>query len=167
MKLVIDGQEYDVDHRGDSVIVNGEPYSVRVRRQGDIVNVYVNERPFAIQLEGVLAEGMARLIVDAKAYQVELKGRLTSARPSRRQPRSQPAPAAIGGGAIVSPMTGRIITVNVRPGDEVQEGNILLVIEAMKMENEVIAPRPGKIKELSVAAGARVTEGDLLLVLES
>jgi glutaconyl-CoA decarboxylase len=58
-------------------------------------------------------------------------------------------------------MTGRIIRVNVKSGDSVSEGDVLLVIEAMKMENEIAAPLAGTVKEI-VAAGARVSEGDLL-----
>jgi glutaconyl-CoA decarboxylase len=63
-------------------------------------------------------------------------------------------------------MTGRIIRVEVKTGDEVKEGDVLLVIEAMKMENEIAAPLAGAVKEVTIAAGARVTEGDLLLVIE-
>jgi biotin carboxyl carrier protein len=63
-------------------------------------------------------------------------------------------------------MTGRVIRVDVTPGDVVQEGQILLVIEAMKMENEIAAPIGGTIKVVSVAAGARVAEGDPLVVIE-
>jgi biotin carboxyl carrier protein len=47
-----------------------------------------------------------------------------------------------------------------------KEGDLLLVIEAMKMENEVLAPASGTVKEIAVAAGARVSEGDLLIILD-
>ena len=63
-------------------------------------------------------------------------------------------------------MTGRVIKVNVKPGDTVAEGDILLVIEAMKMENEITAPMSGKIKDVAVAPGGRVSEGDLLVQFE-
>ena len=63
-------------------------------------------------------------------------------------------------------MTGRVIRVNVAPGDDVKEGDILLVVEAMKMENEIAAPVAGTVKVVSVAAGARVAEGDPLVVIE-
>jgi biotin carboxyl carrier protein len=63
-------------------------------------------------------------------------------------------------------MTGRVISVNVKPGDTVSEGQILLVIEAMKMENEIAAPMSGEIKEVAVAPGGRVSEGDLLVQFE-
>ncbi len=63
-------------------------------------------------------------------------------------------------------MTGRVIRVDVTPGQEVKEGDVLLVIEAMKMENEVQAPAAGTVKEVAVAAGSRVSEGDLLIILD-
>jgi biotin carboxyl carrier protein len=63
-------------------------------------------------------------------------------------------------------MTGRVVRVEVQAGDEVAEGQVLLVIEAMKMENEVAAPMAGRVREVLVQAGARVSEGDPLVVLE-
>jgi biotin carboxyl carrier protein len=63
-------------------------------------------------------------------------------------------------------MTGRVIRVDVKPGDAVNEGDILLVVEAMKMENEISAPVAGTVKAVSVAAGARVAEGDPLVLIE-
>jgi glutaconyl-CoA decarboxylase len=63
-------------------------------------------------------------------------------------------------------MTGRIVRVNVKTGDAVNEGDVLLVIEAMKMENEITAPVGGTVREIGVNAGARVSEGDTLLVIE-
>ncbi len=165
MRIAIDGQEFEVDPRPDTVVVNGQGYAVRVLRRGDITTVYVNERPFAVQLPADLAAEKAQIIVDAKVYQVETKGAWTAAAPARRRPPSR-APAPAGAGVIIASMTGRVIKVNVQPGDEVQGGQVLLVIEAMKMENEIAAPQAGRVKEVVVAPGARVSEGDLLLVLE-
>jgi biotin carboxyl carrier protein len=53
-----------------------------------------------------------------------------------------------------------------RPGDTVKAGDVLLILEAMKMENEIKAPADGTVKEIPVAEGARVTEGDTLAVVE-
>ncbi|MDO8617225.1 MAG: biotin/lipoyl-containing protein [Dehalococcoidia bacterium] len=168
MKLVIGDQEFDVLPGGETITVGDESFAVRLTRRGNILTVYVNEKPFAVQLpeatSGGPEEGPVMLLVDAKEYQVELKGK-GGGRP-RPKTAARRAKAAGAQGAIVSQMTGRVIKVNVKPGDNVNEGDVLLVVEAMKMENEIAAPTAGVVKEVSVAAGARVSEGDMLVVLE-
>ena len=100
--------------------------------------------------------------IDAKEFEVELKGR-AGARP---KPKAKAKQAAGGTGVVLSQMTGRVIRVDVKPGDEVKEGDVMLVVEAMKMENEIAAPVSGTVKAVSVAAGARVAEGDPLVAIE-
>ncbi len=166
MKIVVQGQEFDVQPGPDSVSVGGVEYPVRIVRQGDIVAVYVNERPYQVQLLAAVTEGgPLKVLVDAKEYEVELKGAPSTARRPARGAPKRPAPPG-GAGAITSQMAGRIIRVDVEPGQEVKEGDVLLIIEAMKMENEVTAPASGTVKEVAVAAGARVSEGDLLIILD-
>ena len=66
----------------------------------------------------------------------------------------------------MSPMPGKVVALKVRPGDEVKEGDTLLVIEAMKMENEIKAPRDGRVREVLVQEGATVSTGQPLVVLD-
>jgi len=84
--------------------------------------------------------------------------------------RSRPAGAGDGAGSgtqrIAAPMPGRIVRVLVRPGDEVAARQGLVVIEAMKMENELTALRPGRVTEVAVTAGTSVESGRLLVVIE-
>jgi len=68
-------------------------------------------------------------------------------------------------GGITAPMTGKIVKVKVRKGDEVKAGQVLCVIEAMKMENEIIAPKAGAVKEVYVSDGSSVSEGEPLLTI--
>jgi biotin carboxyl carrier protein len=166
VKIVVQGQEFDVQPGTDSVTVGGIDYPVRVVGHGDIVAVYVNERPYQVQLPSSGdVEGPVKVLVDAKEYEVEIKGAPSAARRAPGAPVKRPAPPG-GAGAITSQMTGRIIRVDVEPGREVKEGDLLLIIEAMKMENEVLAPRAGTVKEVAVVAGRRITEGDLLVILD-
>lgn len=78
-----------------------------------------------------------------------------------------PVKAAVpaGGTKISSPMPGTILKINVKAGDSVKKGDVLLLLEAMKMENEIMAPSDGKVVSVSTATGASVNAGDLLIVL--
>ena len=168
MKLVIGGHEFDVQSGVDSVNVGDASYAVRTVRRGNILTVYVNEKPFAVQLPETTSagadEGPVKLLVDAKEYEVEIRGKAAT---TRVRPKSAAKKGAGGAaGAITAQMTGRVIRVDAKPGDTVKEGDVLLIIEAMKMENEIAAPLAGTVKEVAVAAGARVSEGDLLVQIE-
>ncbi len=167
MRLVIQGQEFEVQPSQDSVSVGDVAYAVRIVRSGNIATVYVNEKPFAVQLPASSAggpdEGTVRLLVDAKEYEIEVQGRAAAVRP---RPKAAKKPAAAAG-AVTAQMTGRVIRVDVKPGDQVAEGLVLLIVEAMKMENEITAPMAGTVKEVAVNAGARVSEGDLLVRIEA
>lgn len=81
-------------------------------------------------------------------------------------PKSAPAPAAAppAGSTVVSaPMPGNVVSVKVNVGDTVKEGDVLCVLEAMKMENEIMAPKAGKIVAVNTSQGASVNSGDALV----
>ena len=67
---------------------------------------------------------------------------------------------------IEVPITGKIIAVNVKSGDAVKEGDILCMIESMKMENPILAPVAGTITEINISMGAVVETGDLVAIIE-
>jgi len=75
--------------------------------------------------------------------------------------------AAAGDGRLVAPMNGRVVAVNVRPGDSVEAGRALVVLEAMKMEHVLNVPVSSRVKAVHVAAGAQVSPGQLLVELEA
>ena len=79
--------------------------------------------------------------------------------------RSRSAHRHVGGG-LEAPMPGKVIAVNVAPGDTVMKGDELLVVEAMKMENAVRAPREGRVKSVSAQVGDMVSPGVVLVELE-
>ena len=82
-----------------------------------------------------------------------------------------PAPAApaaaapAGGETVTSPMPGTILSVNVKQGDAVKSGQVLMILEAMKMENEIMAPCDGTVASLAVSQGASVDTGAVLCTI--
>jgi acetyl-CoA/propionyl-CoA carboxylase biotin carboxyl carrier protein len=83
-------------------------------------------------------------------------------RPTPRRERGGAGGSANGAasGALVSPLQGTVLRVNVKEGQEVEAGAVVCVIEAMKMENEITAPVAGKVEELKVTEGAAIASGD-------
>lgn len=88
---------------------------------------------------------------------------------SVKQPPKATAPsqaAKAGGNTITSPMPGSIFKVNVKKGEAVKKGDIIIVLEAMKMENEIFAVADGVVKTVEVTEGATVNTGDVLVTFE-
>ena len=85
--------------------------------------------------------------------------------PVTSTPTTPAASESSGSITISSPMPGNILSVNVKVGDVVKKGQVLLVLEAMKMENEIMAPSDGTVSRVNVATGATVDSGALLCSL--
>lgn len=69
-------------------------------------------------------------------------------------------------GAVKAPLVGTVVSIKINSGDSVSQGEVLLIIDAMKMENEIRAPKTGIIKEIKAVIGKRVKMGDILVVIE-
>ena len=109
-----------------------------------------------------------RVTVNGTVYEVELE-ELTGSAPVSA-PAVAPAPAAsaapAAGEQICAPMPGNILAVNVTAGQAVKKGDVLMVLEAMKMENEIMCPRDGVVASVNTSKGASVESGTLLCVLQ-
>lgn len=115
-------------------------------------NVTVNGTAYEITLEAV----------DAK--DVKPAAAPTPAPAAAPAPAPAAAPAA-GGETVSSPMPGTILSVNVSNGAQVKKGDVLMILEAMKMENEIMSPCDGTIASVNVAAGTAVETGAVLCVI--
>jgi glutaconyl-CoA decarboxylase len=108
-------------------------------------------------------------LTEAHPFQasVEMSPRkAATAAPAHANPTQTKPQLPIEAGAVTCPMAGAIKRVLVKTGDVVKQGQALVVLEAMKMENQVTAPVDGTVKSVGVAAGDSVQEGHVLLVLE-
>ena len=107
-----------------------------------------------------------RVNVNGTVFEVEIE-EMTGAPAA---PAAAPAPAApavpAGGEKITAPMPGTILAVNVANGSAVKKGDVLMILEAMKMENEIMCPRDGVVSSVQAAKGASVESGTLLCVLQ-
>ena len=109
-----------------------------------------------------------RVTVNGVPYEVELE-ELTGAAPApapAAAPASAPSPAPAGGEQVTAPMPGTILAVNVAVGDSVKRGQVLMILEAMKMENEILCPRDGRVTAIQAAKGAAVESGAPLCIIQ-
>jgi glutaconyl-CoA decarboxylase len=115
-----------------------------------------------------------RVAIDGQEYDVTVE---EAQRPAPPHGSVRPPKATTGGGpaagaapagerAIRSPMPGKILAVNVAPADAVNTDTVLLVLEAMKMENDILAPAEGTVKRIHVRPGETVNTGDVMMVIE-
>ena len=120
-------------------------------------NVTVNGVTYEVEVEEVGAEIVAPAAAPVAAS-------APKAAPAAAKPAAKAAPAGKSGSVVVkSPMPGNIMKVNFKVGDSVKKGDVLCVLEAMKMENDVCAPSDGVVASVEVAKGATV-ETDAVLV---
>ncbi len=163
------GRSYEVDVKGDRVVVDGHEYPVTVKDDGAHQTVNAGGVLYRVQLPPAdeRQSGMA-VKVDYRDFTLEYEGRLGGGPAPRETRSSGPAAAPRAGvkGGVTAPIAGKVLRLIAKAGDVVNQGDVLLVLEAMKMENEIKAPAAGTVKEFTVAEGARVSEGDTLVVVE-
>jgi acetyl-CoA/propionyl-CoA carboxylase biotin carboxyl carrier protein len=126
-------------------------------------------RPPTVPVIGRTVERVRTVEVDGRRFEVRLSEPEPAWRELARQRGERVRQARSGAGgrdAVVSPMQGTVLSVPVADGEEVEPGQVICVVEAMKMENEVHAHRAGVVSQLSVEAGAAVSAGQVICVIE-
>ncbi|MHB8419350.1 MAG: biotin/lipoyl-containing protein [Myxococcales bacterium] len=144
LRVTLDGQVHEIDalelaDGAISLLVDGRSFSAEFEEKGDEVAVLLRHSVFAVE---VLDERRLRMRAAS--------GKLV----------------ALGPQIVVAPMPGKVVRVLVKAGDEVAEGQGLVVVEAMKMENELRAVKAGRVREVAVQEGVAVEGGATLCVVE-
>jgi biotin carboxyl carrier protein len=145
--LTVDGIGYRVVVDGNSILVNGQPFVVGLEAD----RVLVDGTPYEVILQGT------RAIVGGLPYSLAVEG-LEEGKVARAGGRV----TAAGEGAVTAIMPGKILRLLVAEGEDVAEGQVICILEAMKMENELKAPKAGRVKALHVRPGQDVERGAVL-----
>ena len=142
--------------------INGNKYSVEISGiEENIAHVEVNGTPYSIEIETPIS--VPKPVVKSVA-KVTTPPIPKAAPPPVAIPQAQTAQSA--GSIIKSPLPGVVLDVFVRVGDTVKAGQHLILLEAMKMENNIDADKEGTIKEIRVQRNDSVMEGDVLIIIE-
>jgi pyruvate carboxylase subunit B len=158
-KIKLDDAEFPVVAEDDTITVDGRTYTVEVTEEGKVV---VDGIAHDVALEGETAT------VDEESYDVQAIGLALAAAapPPITVSAAAPSGAEVGTGAVLAIMPGKIIRVMVEVGQEVEEGQPVCVLEAMKMENELHARQDGTVKAVYVKPGDDVEKDQVLAEIE-
>ena len=153
--VTVNSNEYKVDIRNDQVLVDGEPMDVKIRR--------LNEQGLFL-----LQQGNRRLEVvmqprDQNQVSVVVDRRHMTIQVARGE--SQKQKKSLMGGALSAPMPGVVIEVRAQEGQAVNKGDVIAVMESMKMQMEIRSPIGGEIQKILVKPGAKVVKGAILAQL--
>ena len=146
------------------ILVNGQPVEVDSDRLETVAQV--EPGVYSVLLDGRSVE--VRAIATGEGLRLELDGKSFTAEMTDPRDRRQRSAAALATGRqkVVAPMPGKVVRVLVREGDAVEVGQGLVVVEAMKMQNEMKAGRAGQVLEVRARGGDTVAAGDTLVVIE-
>ncbi|GJG88533.1 acetyl-CoA carboxylase biotin carboxyl carrier protein subunit [Gemmatimonadetes bacterium T265] len=165
MKYVveIDGVRTDVEVFGDGVRVDGETVRATLTRVPDspVSVLAIGDAIHRVIAQRGDARGRYRLVIDGRTFAADALDERTRA----IRDLSAANAAAAGPAPLVAPMPGLVVRVDVREGDAVAGGQALVVMEAMKMENELRAPVGGTVKRVAVVPGTAVEKGAVLVEL--
>ena len=157
--------------------VKGVDYEVEIQDiEGNIANVTVNGIPFEVEMKQPVKAGKQKFRIANEA--TDDKGGVSSADSAKTSPNStttaantepaasKKASASAGGKPVVAPLPGTINDIKVKVGDKVNAGDTVVILEAMKMQNNIEAETSGTIASINVNKGDAVMEGDTLVTIK-
>ena len=164
LRAEVDGEEMalDVRREGGRVVaeIGGRRYVLEAREVGAGEYLLLRDGHVYECRVGAEARGHVEVSVGGREYAVAL------ADPRRLRGAQAAAGPGEGRAQLVAPMPGRVVRVMVEAGEAVEAGQSVVVVEAMKMQNEMKSPKDGAVTEVRVESGATVNAGDVLVVIE-
>lgn len=162
------------------VIIDGRTHRVEIARARDGMRVRVDGKPMAV--DAVIAErDVMSLLIEGRSYDIKRESTAASEHmvvrgiafiSEVRDPRSLRSRQAAAAGSeagpkkLVSPMPGKVVRILAPAGTAVEAGQGVIVVEAMKMQNEIKAPKSGTVQRIVAQEGAAVNAGELLAIVE-
>jgi len=161
------------------VMVDGKPHRVELSRVDGRLECKLDGKPVAIDAE-MTARDVLSLLIEGKSYEIKraigptdthMVVGLARYETEVRDPRSFRARKAAAGAEtgprkLVSPMPGKVVRILAAKGAEVEAGQGVIVVEAMKMQNEIKSPKKGVVQQILAAEGAAVNAGEALAIVE-
>ena len=168
--LFIDGKIYNVELGMGEVItieVEGKTFQAETKKTSKGITVHIDKKEFLVRFEG------SHISIDGHKHAVEVhnlrRGRSSwhcATEEAEDIEVGKPAHKMSGGeGMIHPPMPGRVVSIKVKEGDSVKMGSPILVLEAMKMMNEILSNMDGVVREIRVSEGDLVESSDVLVVI--
>ena len=147
--------------------VKGVDYEVEIQDiEGNIANVTVNGIPFEVEMKQPIKAGKQKVkLSEERRVKSEESNSSSSATNASSATTTQPAAAAASGKSVVAPLPGTINEIKVKVGDKVNAGDTVVILEAMKMQNNIDAETSGTITSINVNKGDAVMEGDTLVTI--
>ena len=144
--------------------VQGVDYEVEIEEvEGNIAKVNVNGIPFEVEMQQPINAAKHPTIVKPKVAAPAQPA--PSAAPAAKPQAVAPVATPVAGNALKAPLPGTITAVNVKVGDKVNAGDVVIILEAMKMQNNIEAENAGTITAINVTPGDSVMEGSILLTI--
>jgi biotin carboxyl carrier protein len=169
--LTIDGRDHEIEleiGKAVTVMADGETFHAIVERTNEGIWVVVGGTKYKVDITDT------QVLVDGQKHHIQVKN-LRRGRPSwshgadmkGEDEEKKPADKIVSiEGVVHPPMPGRVISIKVKVGDSVKTGSPLLVLEAMKMQNEIVSPREGKVVEIRTSEGSLVDVDDVLVLIQ-
>ena len=148
--------------------VKGVDYVVEIQDiEGNIANVTVNGIPFEVEMKQPVKSSKQKVkLSEERRVKSEEFNSSSSATNASSATTTKPAAAAASGKPVVAPLPGTINEIKVKVGDKVNAGDTVVILEAMKMQNNIEAEKDGKVTAICVKPGQAVLEEDALVVIE-